>query len=357
MIRKIIHVDMDAFYASIEQRDNPRYRNKPVIVGGPPHTRSVVATCSYQARKFGIHSAMSSNKAHQLCPQAIFVSPRFKVYKAVSQQIRKIFYKYTDLVEPLSLDEAFLDVTENHQNIESATVIAQLIKSEIKLKTKLTASAGVSINKFVAKVASDYQKPDGLTVIPPDKVEIFLENLDIEKFYGIGKVTEKKMRKMGINRGRDLKLLTLEQLSDHFGKVGKWYYHIVRGLDNRPVNPCWERKSLGSETTLKDDISNRKEIIQILKNISEKIEYLMKKNNYSAKTVTLKVRYKNFETVTRSITLDYYVNGAEDIIKQVSYLLKHTQAGFRKVRLLGITMSNLKSMDQQKENQQSSLFN
>lgn len=342
-IRKIIHIDMDAFYASIEQRDNPKLKGKPIIVGGPPNTRSVVATCSYEARKYGIHSAMSSNLAAKLCPHAIFVSSHFDVYRKVSKQIRDIFKDYTDLVEPLSLDEAFLDVTMNKKNISSATTIAMEIKQRIQKITELTASAGVSINKFIAKVASDFNKPDGLTVVPPFKVLNFIEKLDIGKFYGIGKVTEQKMRKIGINTGADLKKLELNKLVKLFGKVGKFYYNISRGIDNRPVNPNWIRKSLGSEITLKIDIDNIEEITDILWKIALKLEKQLKKLNLKGKTVNLKIRYYDFETLTRSITLYKPIYKAEDIISDVKLLLNKTDAGLKKVRLLGISISKFEN--------------
>jgi DNA polymerase-4 len=243
--RKIIHIDMDAFYASIEQRDQPDLRNKPVAVGGSSK-RGVVTTASYEARKYGVHSAMPSVMAKQKCPGLILVEPRFEVYKSVSEQILKIFYEYTPLVEPLSLDEAFLDVTENKKGIPSATIIAREIKKEIKSETSLTASAGISINKFLAKVACDYNKPDGLFLIRPEEAEKFVENLAIEKFFGIGKVTAGKMHKMGIHSGRDLKKFSQAELINLFGKAGSYFYDMARAIDNRPVNPDRIRKSVGA---------------------------------------------------------------------------------------------------------------
>src|ERR1700744_344786 len=250
MQRKIIHIDMDAFYASVEQRDNPDYRGKPIVVGGSPEGRGgVVATASYEARKFGVRSAMPSKRAIQLCPEAIFVRPRFAAYKEASQKIREIFSRYTDLIEPLSLDEAFLDVTEDKQNIGSAIEIARLIKQAIKDELQLTASAGVSINKFVAKTASDIKKPDGLTFIGPSAIEAFMEKLPVEKFFGVGKVTAQKMKNMGLHTGADLKQLAEEELSKNFGKVGSLDYQIVRGYDAREVHPHRETKSLAGEVT------------------------------------------------------------------------------------------------------------
>ena len=258
--RKIIHVDMDAFYASVEQRDFPEYRGRPLIVGGPPQGRGVVATASYEARIFGIRSAMSSKKAFQLCPDAIFVYPRFDAYKEASQKIREIFRRYTDLIEPLSLDEAYLDVTEDKLNIGSAIEIASQIKQAIKDELQLTASAGVSINKFVAKIASDINKPDGLKFIGPSAIEAFMEKLPVEKFFGVGKVTAQKMKKMGLHTGEDLKQLSEDELTKHFGKVGRFYYQIVRGVDNREVQPHRETKSLAAEDTFAYDLTTIEEM-------------------------------------------------------------------------------------------------
>ena len=338
--RKIIHIDMDAFYASIEQRDNPRLKGKPVIVGGTPDKRGVVAACSYEARKFGIHSAMSSSRAYKLCPQAVFIGPRFDVYSSVSRQIREIFNEYTDLVEPLSLDEAFLDVTENKKRIGSATLIAREIKEKIFKKTALTSSAGVSFNKFLSKVASDMNKPDGLTVITPEEADAFIDRLPIRKFFGIGKVTEQKMLEMNIKRGADLKKMDRARLIKIFGKVGGHYYSIVNGEDTRPVNPHRDRKSLGKETTLNEDIDSREQMITILGELAWTIETLVKKNRLYGKTVTLKVKYSDFQSITRSRTLEKPVVQSREIMKHIKELLERTDAGRKKVRLLGITISN-----------------
>ena len=255
--RKIIHIDMDAFYASIEQRDNPKYRGKPVVVGGlPDGRRGVVATASYEARKFGIHSAMSSKRAYQLCPTAVFLRPRFEVYKEVSHKLHEIFARYTDLIEPLSLDEAYLDVTEDKLNIGSAIEIARQIKQAIQQELQLTASAGISINKFVANIASDLKKPNGLTFIGPSKIEGFMQMLLVEKFFGVGKVTAEKMKKMGLHTGADLKKLSQRELTDHFGKAGRFYYNIVRGIDERSVDPHRETKSVGAEDTFPYDLTS-----------------------------------------------------------------------------------------------------
>ena len=264
---------MDAFYASIEQRDRPELKGKPVIVGGDPNSRGVVAACSYEARKFGIHSAMSSAMAYKLCPHAVFTRPRFDDYKAVSSVIRDIFCQYTDLVEPLSLDEAFLDVTENYRGMTSATLIAREIKQNIYNHTgKLTSSAGVSFNKFIAKVASDVNKPDGITVIPPEAADEFVAGLPIRKFFGVGKVTEEKMLHLGIKTGSDLKKFKKEQLVRLFGKSGTYYYNIVHGRDDRPVEPNRIRKSIGKETTLLEDIDDTDQMLEILENIAVKLD-------------------------------------------------------------------------------------
>lgn len=339
--RKIIHIDMDAFYASVEQRDFPEYRGKPVVVGGSPDGRGVVAAASYEVRKFGVHSAMPAAKAVRLCPQAIFVKPRFDVYREVSGQIREIFFEFTDLVEPLSLDEAYLDVTENHPGIPSATIIAQKIRKRIKQKTDLTASAGVAYNKFLAKVASDINKPDGIAVITPEKAEAFLESLDIRAFHGIGAATEEKMNRLGIANGNDLKAWEEIDLIEHFGKAGRHYYRIVRGIDNRPVKAHRIRKSIGKERTFSDDIDDLGWIANFLEELAEKIAASMQDKNASGKTVTLKVRYDDFETITRSTSYNYHINDAKAIADSAKLLLEQTEVGQRKVRLLGITLSNL----------------
>jgi DNA polymerase IV len=340
-IKKIIHIDMDAFYASVEQRDFPEYRNKPLVVGGSPQGRGVVAAASYEARKFGIRSAMPASRAIKLCPQAVFVKPRFEVYKEVSYQIREIFFDYTDLVEPLSLDEAYLDVTENHKKNPSATLIAREIKRKIKEETELTASAGVAANKFLAKIASDMDKPDGLFVITPDMAQEFIEELKIGDFYGVGKATRQKMESLGIKTGADLKKWEEVDLVKQFGKSGHHYYRIARGIDNRTVNPDRIRKSIGKERTFSEDISDLEWIGEFLDQLSEKISQSMQNLDAAGKTITLKVRYKNFETVTRSITLGHYTNSAEELSSMAKKLLTETEAGIREVRLLGISVSSL----------------
>jgi len=344
--RKIIHIDMDAFYASVEQRDFPEYRGKPLIVGGSPEGRGVVAAASYEVRKYGVHSAMPAARAIRLCPHAIFVKPRFEVYSEVSRQIREIFFQYTDLVEPLSLDEAFLDVTENRLEIPSGTLIARKIKRQIKEQTRLTASAGVSYNKFLAKVASDLDKPNGLSVITPEEAPEFLEQLEIGEFFGIGEATEKKMKSLGIHTGADLKAWSEIDLVEKFGKTGRFYYRIVRGIDRREVKTHRTRKSIGKERTFTEDIDDLNWIHNFFDELSEKIAESMNKKNAAGKTVTIKVRYDDFETVTRSISFDHYLSDAADIADTAKKLLEQTAVGPRKVRLLGITLSNLNLNEQ-----------
>ena len=339
--RKIIHIDMDAFYASVEQRDYPDYRGRPVIVGGQPDKRGVVAACSYEARKFGIHSAMPSSRAYRLCPQAIFVSPRFDVYREVSEQIRRIFRSFTSVIEPLSLDEAYLDVTSSTLFDGSATRIALAVKQEILAHTGLTASAGVSYNKFLAKIASDMDKPDGLYVITPDKGEEFIDHLPIGDFYGIGRATEAKMKALGIHKGSDLKQRTLNELNQLFGKVGEYYFKIARGIDNRPVITNQVRKSLGSETTFESDLDDKEEMLAQLSKICSKVSDSLKDRNLRGKTITIKVKYEDFEQVTRSVTLDEATDNQQQMLEVVPVLLSRTDAGKRKVRLLGITVSGL----------------
>jgi DNA polymerase IV len=340
--RKIIHIDMDAFYASIEQRDNPDYRGKPIVVGGSPEGRGgVVATASYEARKFGIRSAMSSKLALQRCATLIFVKPRFEIYKEVSNQIRAIFHRYTDLVEPLSLDEAFLDVTHDKQQIDSALEIAKLIRQSIQNELNLTASAGVSINKFVAKIASDMNKPNGLTFIGPSRIGSFMETLPVEKFFGVGKVTADKMKSMGMHTGADLKKLTEAELIKHFGKPGKFYYKIVRGIDDREVQPHREIKSVGAEDTFPYDLTELEEMYEALDRISSILYDRLKKRALQGRTLTLKIKYHDFKQVTRShsfVTLNNY--DGETIAAMAKKLLQSVYVDDIKIRLLGISFSN-----------------
>lgn len=332
---------MDAFYASVEQRDNPEYRGKPLVVGGMPQGRGgVVAAASYEARKYGIRSAMPSKRALQLCPEVIFVYPRFPVYKEVSNKIREIFGRYTDLIEPLSLDEAYLDVTEDKQHIGSAIEIARQIKHAIKDELSLTASAGVSVNKFVAKVASDMNKPDGLSFIAPAQVEAFMEQLPVEKFYGVGKVTADKMKGMGLHTGADLKRLTEEELVQHFGKAGRFYYRIVRGIDDREVETDRETKSLGAEDTFPHDLTTVAELNAEIDKIAVTVSERLQKYGLKGRTVTLKIKYSDFRLITRSRSLPESINDIERITEASKQLLLSTDPEGSKIRLLGISLSN-----------------
>ena len=338
--RKIIHIDMDAFYASVEQRDHPELRGKPVAVGGSSK-RGVVAAASYEARKYGVRSAMPSVTAARLCPDLIFVRHRFDVYREVSQQIRQIFLSYTDLVEPLSLDEAYLDVTRPKKGPPSATLIAQAIRKEIFAQTQLTASAGVSFNKFLAKIASDINKPNGMKVITPEEAIPFIEKLPVEKFHGIGKVTAARMHKMRLFTGADLKRLSEIELVQRFGKAGRSYYRIVRARDERAVQPDRIRKSIGAERTFSEDIKQLQEMKDRLRGITEKVfEYMRKSDNFG-RTVTVKIKTANFQTLTRSRTFGSEVRNLDRLHEIVGELLDSNQDAFQEVRLLGIAMSNL----------------
>lgn len=340
-MRKIIHIDMDAFFASIEQRDNEAYRGKPLAVGHSG-SRGVVAAASYEARRYGVHSAMSSKVALRKCPHLIFVPSRFDVYKSVSRQIMEIFLEYTDLVEPLSLDEAFLDVTQNHKNIASATQIAQEIKARILEKTKLTASAGVSFNKFLAKIASDVNKPNGLFVITPKKAEQFVEQLSIEKFFGVGKVTAKRMHQMGIKTGWDLKQRTEYELVSVFGKAGHQYCQYARGIDERSVEPDRIRKSVGAENTFLNDIDDREQLLVELRGIADDVAYRIRKAKFEGRTITLKLRYTDFTTLSRSKTYPYALAGS-DILYEAGKELLDLIDITPKIRLLGLSVKNSES--------------
>ena len=330
---------MDAFYASVEQLDNPDLRGKPVAVGGSSQ-RGVVSAASYEARKFGVRSAMSSVMAKRNCPDLIFVKSNFERYREISAQIREIFYEYTDLVEPLSLDEAYLDVTENKKGMMSATLIAKKIRDQIKEKTGLNASAGISVNKFIAKVASDINKPNGQKTVPPEEVLEFLEALDIRKFYGVGKVTAEKMYRLGIFSGKDLKSKTEEYLSEHFGKSGRHFYNVVRGIHHSEVKPHRTRKSLGAERTFNENISSEIFMLEKLQNIAEEIERRLKKSDVAGKTITLKIKYSDFTQQTRSKTISYYISSKELILEIAKELLFQEKMK-NSVRLLGISLSNL----------------
>ncbi len=338
-IRKIIHVDMDAFYASVAQLDNPELRGKPIAVGGSSK-RGVVSTASYEARKFGVRSAMSSVIALRNCPELIFVKSDFKRYKEVSNQIRKIFFEYTDMVEPLSLDEAYLDLTENKKGNPSATLIAEEIRKKIKETTGLNASAGISINKFIAKIASDINKPNGQKTVPPEEVIKFLEQLDIKKFYGVGKVTVKKMYRLGIFSGLDLKQKTKDYLNAHFGKSGSYYYQVVRGNHNSKVKPTRTRKSLAAERTFSENITSEVFMLERLEDIAKEVELRLEKSKVAGKTITLKIKYSDFTLQTRSKTLPYYISKKTVIIETVKDLL-YQEKMKNSVRLLGISLSNL----------------
>ncbi len=339
--RFILHIDMDAFFASVEQMDNPKLAGRLLIVGGNPQGRGVVAACSYEARKFGIHSAMSGANAFRLCPHALFVRPRKDRYREVSIQIMEIFHSCAPLVEPLSLDEAFLDISADHASFPAAALTAEQIRSRIFHEIGLTCSAGVSYNKFLAKVASDIKKPDGLTVIPVDQAKSFLGALAIGKFYGVGKVTEKKMHSLGIRIGQDLLRFQKVELENFFGKAGAFFYDIVRGVDKRSVQSRQGRKSIGTETTMETDILDLRQIQEVLKQLSLKIEHTLHNKGCCGSTITLKVRYHDFSTVTRSLTLPTPLSKADEIMRHMSRLLQATEAGKTKIRLLGITLSNL----------------
>ena len=337
--RKIIHIDMDAFYASVEQLDNPELKGKPVAVGGSSK-RGVVSAASYEARKFGVRSAMSSVLAKLNCPDLIFVYPRFDRYKEISQQVRVIFYDYTNMVEPLSLDEAYLDVTENKKGNPSATLIAEEIRERIFNEVGLTASAGISVNKFIAKVASDYNKPNGQKTVNPEEVIGFLEDLDIRKFYGIGKVTAEKMYQLGVFTGKDLKSKSLEFLSEKFGKSGKYYFYVVRGIHNSEVKSHRVRKSLAAERTFNENLSSEIFMMEKLNHIAEEVSRRLENSKVAGKTVTLKIKYSDFTLQTRSKTLPYFISDKTVILEQAKLLL-YKENLKNSVRLLGISMSNL----------------
>src|SRR4051794_32605152 len=339
--RKIIHIDMDAFYASVEQRDDPGLRGKPVAVGGA-RERGVVAAASYEARRFGVRSAMPSITARRKCPGLIFVRPRFEVYRAVSLQIRAIFADYTPLIEPLSLDEAYLDVTENLKRIASATQIAHEIRARIRAETGLTASAGVSYNKFLAKLASDQNKPDGLFVITPAQGPAFVEALPVGRFHGVGPATEGRMHRLGIRTGADLKAQPLSVLEQHFGKAGPYFHAIARGIDPRPVRPDRIRKSIGAENTFARDLFGFEEMRAELQPILDKVWRWCESTEVRGRTVTLKVKYADFRQITRSRSLPHDVRG-RDLLERISLdLLASLTPTEQGVRLLGVTLSALK---------------
>ncbi|OXB01150.1 DNA polymerase IV [Flavobacterium oncorhynchi] len=337
--RKIIHIDMDAFYASVEQMDNPMLRGKPVAVGGSEN-RGVVSAASYEARKYGVRSAISGVLAKKYCPEIIFVRPRFDRYKEISSKIHKIFHEYTDLVEPLSLDEAYLDVTQNKKGNPSASLLAQEIRFRILNEVGLTASAGISVNKFVAKIASDINKPNGQKTVNPDEILAFLEDLPIRKFYGVGKVTTEKMYHLGIFTGLDLKSKSLEFLEKHFGKSGAFYYNVVRGIHNSEVKAHRITKSVAAEHTFDVNLSSEIFMLEQLDKIASSLERRLKKHNISGKTVTLKIKYSDFTQQTRSKTMPYFISDKSLIIEIVEELL-YQEKMKDSVRLLGISLNNL----------------
>ena len=332
---------MDAFYASVEQRDNPELRGKPIAVGHAEQ-RGVVSAASYEARRYGVRSAMSSLKAKQLCPHIIFVPGRMNVYKEVSAQVHRIFQEYTDLIEPLSLDEAFLDVTHNKKGIELAVDIAKEIKIRIREELNLVASAGISYNKFLAKVASDYRKPDGLCTIHPDQALEFISKLPIEAFWGVGKVTAQKMHSLGIHKGKDLQQCTLEMLTRLFGKAGHVYYDFAQGIDLRPVEAERIRKSVGCEHTLDKDITASSSVIIELYHVATELIERLKKSGFSGNTLTLKIKFYDFKQITRSITREQELNNMNDILPLAKQLLKEVDYSIRPIRLIGLTVSNPK---------------
>ena len=340
--RKIIHIDMDAFFASVEQLDHPQWRGLALAVGGEG-SRGVVSAASYEARKYGVRSAMSGIIAKKLCPHLIFTKPRFERYKEISDQIRAIFIEYTPLVEPLSLDEAFLDVSD----YSSATLVAEEIRTKIKSKTGLTASAGISINKFLAKIASDWNKPDGQKTLPPENIIEFLESIDVKKFHGIGKKTKLKMYQLGIYTGKDLKEKTEEFLTKHFGKGGIYYYQVVRGVHNSPVKPHRTPKSVGVERTFEKNLSSEFFLEEKLKNIAENLEMRLSKNKLAGRTITLKIKYSDFKQQTRSKTGNLYLSNKDLILERVKELLYKEKLS-NSVRLIGISISNLNAV--RKEN-------
>jgi DNA polymerase IV len=341
--RAILHIDLDAFYASIEQRDYPDLRGKSVIVGGSPDRRGVVSTASYEARRSGVHSAMPSRTAQRLCPEAIFLPPRFEVYREVSAQIMAIFQAQTNLVEPLSLDEAYLDVTAAVHDLGEAERLARVIKQQIRLTTELTASAGVSFCKFLAKVASDVQKPDGLTVISPEHAPAFLEALSIDKFFGVGRVTAAKLRELDIENGADLKRLGEERLRSLLGKQGSQLYRFVCGQDDRLVEPTRERKSVGKEVTFERDLVDRDRMEGVLAQLASQVEHRMAELDLRGRTLTLKVKWSNFHLVTRSVSRPHGFQAAQEMLPVLSTLFAGLHNGKRAVRLLGVSLSHLQS--------------
>lgn len=342
--RKIIHIDMDAFFASVEQRDNPDLRGKPMAVGGTGE-RGVIATASYEARKFGVHSAMSSRRAKTLCPQLILVPGRYDVYHEVSGRMHEIFHEYTDIIEPISMDEAFLDVTENKKGMTLAMDIAREIKAKIRERLQLTASAGVSYCKFLAKIASDYRKPDGLTVIHPFRAQEFIDGLEIEEFWGVGKATAEKMHALGIATGAQLREVPLPVLTREFGKMGRMFYNFARGIDERPVVSLRIRKSVGCETTFLHDISDAEELDRMLEDAIEELHRRVESEDFHGYTLTLKLRFHDFRSITRSQTQDEEMFTPEAIRPVAQQLLESVDYSENPIRLLGLSVSNSREED------------
>ncbi len=338
-LRKIIHVDMDAFFAAVEQRDHPELRGRPIAVGGGEE-RGVVATASYEARRYGVRSAMSGVMARRLCPELIFVHGRMNVYKEVSAQVHEVFHRYTDIIEPISLDEAFLDVTVNKPGIELAVEIARRIKREIREETGLVASAGVSYNKFLAKIASDWRKPDGLCTIHPDRAADFVAELPIERFWGVGPVTAKKMHSLGIHTGADLRRMPLQLLELTFGKAGRIYYDFARGIDNRPVEPVRVRKSVGCEHTIDHDIFTDAEIEQHLTQSAAELAARIARKEFHGVTLTLKVKFYDFNLISRSITSAAPYTDEARILADARKLMAGVEYDVNPVRLVGLSVSN-----------------
>ncbi|MDF3819650.1 DNA polymerase IV [Leptospira sp. 96542] len=349
-MRKIIHIDMDAFYASVEQRDFPEMRGKPVVVGGPPNSRGVVCAASYEARKYGVRSAISCYQAFKLCPSAIFTPPRFEIYKSVSRDIRNIFLEFTDLVEPLSLDEAYLDVTENKKGIAHASVIAKEIRAKIYNTMKLTCSAGVATNKFLAKMASEKNKPNGLYVVLPGDEENFLDAIPLSHFYGIGKKTFERLQSLGLQTGKDLRTFTESQLIAEFGKMGTNFYQMARGIDDREVVPFRDPKSVGVETTFERDSDDFTFLLITLEKLSKELSERLAKKNKKGKTVTLKIKYEDFTQKQRSQSFHRNLYLAEDLFQQSSNLFanvwKENWDPVKKVRLLGVSLTNFEKLVQ-----------
>lgn len=356
MSRKIIHIDMDAFFAAVEQRDFPELKGQPVVVGGQPDSRGVVATCSYEARKFGIRSAMPASRAYKLCPHAKFVRPRFHAYKQASEDIHKVFREYTDIIEPLSLDEAYLDVSDSGLCDGSATLMAKEIRSKIYQTTQLTSSAGISYNKFLAKLGSDENKPNGQFLIKPGDAYEYLRDLPIGRFYGVGKVTETRMHALGILTGGDLKNKTMQELQQLFGNSAEYYYDISRGIDHRPVTTHRIRKSLGAETTFQEDLSDRGKILEQLLMLADETIASLNEREILAYTLTVKIKYSDFTQVTRSYTSDSVISEKGKVVDIIPVLLDRTDIAFRSVRLLGVSFSNLVTQDEYPGNRQLELF-